>query len=404
MARTGIRLAGAALIALAAALIAPPAHRAAAGERLVVDGGAADCPGAGFTSLQAAVDAARSGDTIQVCAGTYTEQVQISGFDSLTLIGSGGPVISPPAGASGALVRVADSRKVKFEGFTLDGAGAFSDGVCHPAPGDAIAGLVYERAGGIIRGNTITGIHAAAPAQQGCPEGDAIRVVNDGPQAVTVQIRSNQIADFQQTGVAVQGAVALVLRYNTISGWGPTGLIAQTGVRVAGPVSGRVKDNAISGLWYSPAAPDGGFAAGIRAVDASGLRLQGNAISGAQTGIVVEARCAAGGAPEGASGNKIKGNTISGAQMGIVVTARDGADSLCDPAADGNLIVSNTLAGGPGAAAGIRLAAYPDADGPTPFSPRVQATGVRANTIQGFPEPIHDGGTDTQIGDNTVLP
>src|SRR5207245_7373758 len=38
-----------------------------------------DCPQATFTTIQAAVNASGPNDTIKVCPGTYTEQVQIVG-------------------------------------------------------------------------------------------------------------------------------------------------------------------------------------------------------------------------------------------------------------------------------------------------------------------------------------
>ena len=61
--------------------------------------GAADrnCHSAGYTSVQAAVDAAPQGGTVVVCRGTYTEDVIISA--PLKLLGTHGAVIqgSPPA-------------------------------------------------------------------------------------------------------------------------------------------------------------------------------------------------------------------------------------------------------------------------------------------------------------------
>lgn len=52
---------------------------------LVVDDDLA-CPGATFTSIQVAVNAASPGDTIQVCAGTYNEQVILN--KQLTILGA----------------------------------------------------------------------------------------------------------------------------------------------------------------------------------------------------------------------------------------------------------------------------------------------------------------------------
>jgi len=50
---------------------------AAAPQTLVVDDDRSQCAGAGFTSIQAAVDAAQAGDLIRVCPGLYAESVTI---------------------------------------------------------------------------------------------------------------------------------------------------------------------------------------------------------------------------------------------------------------------------------------------------------------------------------------
>ena len=65
-----------------------------------VDDDKADCPAATFTSIQAAVDAAASGDTITVCAGDYAEGTGAPGTNgititkSLTLKGAGADLVS----------------------------------------------------------------------------------------------------------------------------------------------------------------------------------------------------------------------------------------------------------------------------------------------------------------------
>lgn len=50
----------------------------AAAQTWVVDDDGAQCPGAGFTAIQPAVDAAAAGDTVQVCAGDYPAPVRIA--------------------------------------------------------------------------------------------------------------------------------------------------------------------------------------------------------------------------------------------------------------------------------------------------------------------------------------
>ena len=45
---------------------------------LVVDDDRVECPNAGYTTIQSAVDAARPWDVIRVCPGIYREQVVIT--------------------------------------------------------------------------------------------------------------------------------------------------------------------------------------------------------------------------------------------------------------------------------------------------------------------------------------
>jgi parallel beta-helix repeat protein len=67
------------LIALGAALMALAFAPEALANDFVVDDNLAQCPDAQYTSIQAAVLAAPAGETIEVCAGEYHEEVTIAG-------------------------------------------------------------------------------------------------------------------------------------------------------------------------------------------------------------------------------------------------------------------------------------------------------------------------------------
>lgn len=58
------------------------------GTTLTVDNDLVQCPGAAFTTIQAALNNSLPGDTIQVCAGSYNENVTINN-DNITLMGAG---------------------------------------------------------------------------------------------------------------------------------------------------------------------------------------------------------------------------------------------------------------------------------------------------------------------------
>src|ERR1700730_8387781 len=74
------------------------------------------CPGAGFSTVQAAVDAAKSGDIVNVCPGSYPEQVSIDKTLTVKGIAVGTqdrPLFSLPLAGSlqTLLIRSADCRK-----------------------------------------------------------------------------------------------------------------------------------------------------------------------------------------------------------------------------------------------------------------------------------------------------
>lgn len=102
---------------------------------LVVDDDGADCPKAGYSTIQDAVDDAAPHTTIVVCAGTYKERVVIWGAtkSGLRLLAQGGPgavvldgVGLPPPGLPGSPTgnhgfHLLEASGVRIDGFTLHG-------------------------------------------------------------------------------------------------------------------------------------------------------------------------------------------------------------------------------------------------------------------------------------------
>jgi len=149
---------------------------------LSVDDDREDCPAATYTSIQSAIDAAASGDTIAVCAGKYVEGTGAIGSNGLTINkniaikGAGADLvtIAPKAiaipgvlnprvrgriaentadlrNASGDIISVMGDpdfpARVDISGVTVDGDGVYSE-----------AGIVYVDAVGLITRVRVTDI------------------------------------------------------------------------------------------------------------------------------------------------------------------------------------------------------------------------------------------------------
>jgi hypothetical protein len=107
--------------------------------------------GGAYSSIQAAIDAASSGDSVLVAPGRYQERVRISGLD-VYLVSSHGPLATTiDGGGAGPVIHcVSMSENSSIEGFTITG------GVTYPP---VVGGGIYLafQASPLISNNIITG-------------------------------------------------------------------------------------------------------------------------------------------------------------------------------------------------------------------------------------------------------
>jgi len=146
---------------------------------ILVDDDKVQCPTAAYTTIQAAVNAAKSGDVIRVCAGTYPEQVVIE--KSLAVEADNGVIVIPSnvvANAAGlssgdplaAIILVKNAENVDLQGFLVDGS---ANGLTSCGP--TLLGILYQDASGSIEHNFVRHVRLASTLP-GCQSGDAIDV------------------------------------------------------------------------------------------------------------------------------------------------------------------------------------------------------------------------------------
>jgi nitrous oxidase accessory protein NosD len=262
---------------------------------ILVDDDKVQCPTAAYTSIQAAVNAAQSGNVIRVCAGTYQEQVVID--KSLTLEADNGVIVIPSdvvansAGSSGspiaAIILVRNAENVDLDGFIVDGSANGLSG-CGPT----FIGILYQDASGTIEHNAVRRVRLA-PDLPGCQSGNAIDVESSSGGQSSVTIADNSVDGYQKNGItANEPGTTVQVTENAVTGIGPTTGAAQNGIQIGFGAKGHVTDNSVADNVYSPcesAANCPSNAAGILIFQSDGVRVERNILGSNQVGVFVAA-------------------------------------------------------------------------------------------------------------------
>src|SRR3954452_1664782 len=221
---------------------------------LVVDDNKAECPHAGYTFIQDAVDAARAGDTVAVCPGTYRETVGAGDPNALriatalTLRGAGADLVRiEPSGdltdptpairdEEGNVVLVnPPSGSVDISGGTV-AAGAASQ------PRTADAGVLFHNASGSISRSRLTDLAPADLADYSTGVGQGVVAFSDGTSSggFAFAMSSTLVDGHAKGGVLVDAPptspLAATITDSTIRGRGPRSSPGQgqNGVQVSG--------------------------------------------------------------------------------------------------------------------------------------------------------------------------
>lgn len=205
-----------------------------------------------YPTIQAAIDAAKPGRTVQVLAGTFEEQIAIS--KDLTIVGAGmdstiirAPVTLVP-GQLGfpSIVEVYDGAKVSMSGLTVAGPGAAACGEdnvlrwgvrvhsnAHLDFGFAAVRDIHNTPIGLCpRSGTAFSVGTSTPG---------------GPPA-SLTIHDSEVTNYSSVGIIVLGPGSrAVITHNTVAGPGHAGGVPTDGIELVAGAAGTIAHNTISG-------------------------------------------------------------------------------------------------------------------------------------------------------------
>ncbi|MFN0152131.1 MAG: hypothetical protein ACKVU1_15625, partial [bacterium] len=237
-----------------------------------------------YQTVTDGVGGALPGGTVDIAAGTYTEQVVVSG-KNLTLdgAGSGTTFVNAPAVLATTFttsgpnkpVITATNADVTIQELAVDGLGLGN-------ANNRIVGIGYWNAGGAILDCTIDQIRNTP--LDGVQAGVGILVANNTGGPYALEVGDVTITDFQKNGTVFAGSgLAVDVHDCSITGAGPTALIAQNGIQISSGAAGTVTSCAVSDVFYSPASVT---AVGLLIFGPGSVNVTGtNPLSVCQTGV-----------------------------------------------------------------------------------------------------------------------
>jgi len=259
------------------------------------------CPNPDYNTISAAVNAAGSGDTIEVCPALYAEQLLIAKpliLRGLSEQGIGRVLIQPalmiPLGGlqAVAVITVMNTAGVTIQNFAVD-AGDNSTTGCTVA----VSGIHFYNSSGTVDNDAVSGARLSNPLS--CPtlfpgNGFGVQIDQDPNSTASfrVSVWNTSIRDFTRNGILVVGSGETAdIEDNSITGVGPSLGVNQFGVFLATGARGLVARNIITL----------GTCGAISISDCINLRSEGVVLRSAGEGVIID------------------GNTISNVQAGIFV-------------------------------------------------------------------------------------
>lgn len=264
------------------------------------------CASPGYATISAALAANPGGDTINVCSGTYDEQLVITSAvkliakGSVTVVGPASPASPTTCDADGGTQPNQDvvdicgpgtAMPVTITGFTIQGS--WSPTVCY----DSIYGVAVLGDAKLTMSRSTVGHVGGDPTQDGCQGGVGIEVglATSGTTADTgtAKLSNDTVTSYQKNGITVDGAGSnATISNTTVTGAGLAAVLAQNGIQISDGATATISGSAVSGDECGDAAAGCGAnpvtntqSAGILAFDSGALSVTGTTVSASDMGV-----------------------------------------------------------------------------------------------------------------------
>jgi hypothetical protein len=344
--------------------VAPPPIVAPVSNAVAPAAIATSCATATYHTIQSAINAAAVGATINICAGTYVEQLIITQSVSLVAVGAVSVQLpADPANSETACdnatgngpyepdqdgVVICGSATVNVTGIAVDAAWAPS--TCS----DSLYGILVA-GGATLNFNHSSVTAAGAVPLNGCQGGVAIQVGMAWTTPVEVghaTLLDDSISGYQKNGITVDGTgSSAAIDDTTVTGIGATAQIAQNGIQISNGALGTIYGSTVTGnecddttgncgpsvldnttatgvLLYGPAAGSSVTASAISDNDTGVYNAEDTARAPSSPTVSINFDTLAGDRYEGIDLDQgwasITGDSINGGEAGIAVLQYDG--------------------------------------------------------------------------------
>lgn len=298
-----------------------------------------------YATIQPAVTSSRAGTIIEVCPGTYPEQVAIDKsltVEGVSSAGQDAAVIVPPSGgmvanatdvdsseAIAAQILVFGSATVTISNLTVDGTGSSGNGINGCSPD--LVGVLFQNANGTLNHVAVRN-QALASGLAGCQSGLSILVQTSPGFTSKVSVANSSVHNYNKNGITGNDAgTTLNLTGNYVRGNGVVlGAAAQNGIQLGFGATGTIITETVIDNVYQDATT---AAADILLYDAEengGIKVTSNILGNSQIPIGIYTDTTPGTFGDGvtASGNRIFGTSTYDA---------------IDVCTSGNAVTTNTI-------------------------------------------------------------